>query len=486
MHYITGKNRDELLLFSHVDMWVNELNPVRLIDLVVDKIIVANKDRFEWKGLKDKGRKSYSPNTMLKLLLYGYINRISGSRRLEKETYRNIELMWLIGDLHPDHWTICSYRSNNADQVRYITIEFRKFLKSTDYIDGKVQATDGTKLKAYASRDMLTLKQIEKMLENNNKKLTQYMEDSKEIDALEELKEDIENDNIKLEDKLSRTIFKLQEKITKLEADKKHLEESTKKYIAPNDYDASLVKSRDGKIAGYNGQIIVDNKHRLISLSDITTDSNDINSLKNNIESQEEQIGLIPEILEADKGYGNTTDIETIEASNKTTCFIPLQKGNAAAKDKKNGISFIYDEDKDYFTCSKGKTLKKITSTKKDGKHTYTVYRCNDCNKCPLRDQCTTSKLGRTKRINNNEWVKKYKKRMKEEVALERIKERKSIVEHPFGTIKTWMGKMPFLLTTKKKVQIEFDLYAMVYNLKRMEKIVQLPILMRKINNYSW
>jgi len=162
MHYIQGTNRAEIKLFSEVDNWVSKNNPVRLIDLIVDKIVLSNPDEFIWKGQSKYGKKSYSPATLLKLFLYGYLNRIASSRCMEAETYRNIELMWLIGELHTDHWTISEYRKNNKDQIRFVTIGFRKFLKAKGYIDGKEVATDGSKFKAYAAKEMLSLNNIKK------------------------------------------------------------------------------------------------------------------------------------------------------------------------------------------------------------------------------------------------------------------------------------------------------------------------------------
>ena len=152
MHYKTPRSRDEILLHAHIDNWVGKDNPVRLIDLIVEKLVKSNPDTFQWKGQRNVGCKSYSPSTMLKLFLYGYLNKLPGSRCLEKETYRNIEMMWLLGDLHPDHWTICEYRRKNEEQIRFLTIEFRKFLKSENYIEGKSVAFDGSKFRQKSGR----------------------------------------------------------------------------------------------------------------------------------------------------------------------------------------------------------------------------------------------------------------------------------------------------------------------------------------------
>ena len=252
MHYKAPKSRNQIILFPEVDNWVSADNPVRLFDLFVDKLVGSQPEKFIWKGKSSVGCTSYSPATMLKLLLYGYLNKIAGSRCLENETYRNIEMIWLLGDLHPDHWTICSYRRENKEQIRYMTIEFRKFLKAEGYIDGKTTATDGSKFKAYASRNMLSMETIEKRLKSLDEKLEEYLSEFGKVDTIEELKtelldgEEAENINSALIEK----IVNLQEQIAKLETQKEQLENSEKNYLAPNDPDANLMKSTDGKIAG--------------------------------------------------------------------------------------------------------------------------------------------------------------------------------------------------------------------------------------------
>lgn len=489
MRYIQPKDRNQVLLFSNVNSWISESNPIRLIDLIIDKLVLAHPEKFKWKGLKDTGRKSYSPRTMLKLILYGYLNRMAGSRRLEKETYRNIELLWLLGELHPDHWTICEFRRKNGEQIKFVTLEFRKFLKSEKYISGKVQATDGTKIKAYTSKDMLSIKKIEKRLDKINKKLDEYLEEFKQTDTIEELTEQFENDfpNINLEKALIEKITELQEKILDLEEQKLLIENSSSNYISPNDPEARLMKSRDGKIPAYNGQTMVDGENKLITLSELTDDVNDVNRLKRNVDLQKEQIGVIPKELEADKGYVNYKNIQEVEEEGKTECYIPLQVINIKERDKRNGIKFTYDEEKDEYYCSEGKVLKLIQKNRKERSQIYDVYQGKDCNNCPLKSKCTESKIGRSiHRNKNQEWIDKYKRKMQTQKAKTKVKERGSLVEHPFGTIKIWMGKFGFLLRGIAKAQIEFYLYATAYNLKRMEKIEDMTLLLQKVENYSW
>lgn len=489
MHYIQGTNRAEIKLFPEVENWVSENNPVRLIDLIIDKIVLSNPDEFIWKGQSDTGRKSYSPTTMLKLFLYGYLNKIPSSRRLEAETYRNIELMWLTGELHPDHWTICEYRRENKEHIRFVTIEFRRFLKAEDYIDGKEVATDGSKFKAYAAKEMLSLKKIKKRLENLNEKLEKYLEEFKHADTIDELSEEFADnfEGTEINKALIDKIADLQEQVSKLTSQKERLENAGKNYLAPNDPDANLMKSRDGWIPGYNGQTVIDKKNRMIAVGEISTEANDINELKNNVDNLKEQLDIEPEIVEADKGFANINEIKEIEENSNTKCYIPIPENKKEKDDKTNGITFAYDEENDEYECSQGKKLKLKQRNKKKDNCIYDVYQCNDCAKCPLKKECTKSKKGRMiHRNKNQDWIDKYKERMKSTEAQEKNKERKTIVEHPFGTIKWIMGKLHFLLTGKEKVQIEFDLYATIYNFKRLINIDNMELLLQKAENYAW
>ncbi len=489
MHYIQGTNRAEIILFPEVENWVSKNNPVRLIDLIIEKTVLSNPAEFIWKGISDIGRKSYSPATMLKLFLYGYLNRVASSRRMETETYRNIELMWLLGDLHPDHWTINEYRKTNKKQIRFVTIEFRRFLKAEGYIDGKVVATDGSKFKAYAAKEMLSFKNIEKRLEKINEKLDEYLEEFKTTDTIDGLIEEFADnfEGAEINTALIDKIADLQEQVSQLESQKIQLENAGKNFFALNDPDANLMRSRDGKIPAYNGQTVVDKKNRMIATAEITTEANDTNELKNNLDDLIEQLDIVPETVEADKGYANTKEIKEIEENSNTKCYVPIPENKKEKDDKTNGITFSYDEENDEYECSQGKKLKLRQKNKKKRNNFYDVYQCNDCTECPLKVKCTKSKKGRMiHRNKNQDWIDKYKKRMESTKAKEKNKERKTIVEHPFGTIKWIMGKLHFLLTGKEKVQIEFDLYATVYNFKRLINIDNMELLLQKAENYAW
>jgi transposase len=483
MHYKKPKDRDELLLYPNIDLWVEEDNSVRLIDLVVEKFVSENAEACSWGGHSDQGCTSYSPSTMLKLLLYCYFNWIPGSRRMEKETYRNIELIWLLGDLKPDHWTICKFRRENKGLIRSVAITFRKFLVASGYIEGKIVVFDGSKMKAYAGRGMYSEKQLKSRIENIEQSLEKYLDNMEEIDELEDRLEQESKDK----DDLQKKIEKLEDEKDKLEGLKKKLKGSNKKYISPADPDASMMKCRDGKMACYNIQTGVDAKHHMIAIAEVTDDECDIALLKTDFETLKDQLEIIPDEIEADKGYGNLSQIREIQETYGTTCYIPIQEYPSKKLDKENGIEFRYDTDNDCYTCPGDKILHLHSRNFKQDNQIYNIYKCSDCAGCPLRNKCTKSKTGRTIKVNlNHEWMYNYRTWLGEKEAIEKVKQRKTIVEHPFGTIKLMMGKLCFLLREKYKSQIEVDLYSTAYNLKRLVNIESMEYLLQRMSNYNW
>jgi len=351
LHSKQPKNRNELLLYPHVEQWVSEDNPVRLIDKVVDTFVNENIENITCKGQNSKGCTSYGPGTMLKLLLYGYFNWISGSRRIEKETYRNIEVIWLLGDLKPDHWTICNFRKENKGLIRSAAIEFRKFLIANGYIEGKRIIFDGSKMKAYAKREMYCEKSLNARITKIEEQLDKYLDNSDQTDDLEDRLETESKENEALKSKIK----KLEEEKAKLEALKDQLEKSDKNYISPTDPDSALMKSRDGKMACYNVQTGVDAKYHMIVLAQATTDATDIELLKDDFENIKGQLGLIPKDIVADKGYGNLIHIKEIEENNETKCIIPLPEPMSKEQDKANGIEFLYDQENNQYICSNQK-----------------------------------------------------------------------------------------------------------------------------------
>jgi len=482
MSFIKTIPREQLMLPSSIDDYVSSDHIVRFIDAFVDKILEADPKLISSKGKTIEGRPCYPPCSLFKLLLYGYLNSISSSRKLEKETQRNIETIWLMNNLTPDHWTISDFRKENKEFIKIIAIDFRKFLKDNGYIKGKSISTDGTKIKAYASRDSLSMKQIDKKLANIEKEIERYLSQLQSNDSIENEQEDM----LKTSEELQNKITVLEKQIKELKFQKNILESAELEWLFPTDPDARLMKSKSGYMPAYNIQNTVDNDTHFITSCEVTNYQNDYHSLEENVATLKEELDLVPETCLGDRGYANEKQIQELE-SQGIECIIPFPETNKNKKEEEeNGISFTYDEKNDSFQCSEGKSLLLVQKNQKKHEHIYNKYQCKECAECEKQKYCTKSKKGRIiyRRI-DVEWLKSYKEKLKTEEFKEKFKLRKCVVEHPFGTMKYLMGQIPILLRGREKVQIEMDLYSTAYNLIRLKNIEKVPVLLKKLENWN-
>lgn len=350
MHNITPESRNQLSLSLNLEDRIEEDNPIRLIDLLVEMVVQANPDSFTGIGEHKLGRKSYSHQIMLKLYLYGYLNGICSSRKLEKECSRNIEIMWLLSNLRPDHKTISDYRKNNRDGIGFITLSFRRFLKDLGYIDGHTIAYDGTKLKAYASRETIKKARVDERLARLETELERYLDQMNNSDDKDD---NIDRLNEQVEDQ-RRQIEILQDEISFLKKHSDILGKRKTSSYAPADTDARVMKGRDGNYPGFNMQAGVDSKHHMIVQSYVTDNVNDLQELKPCFEKTVQQLDITPQIVIADSGYSNMGHIREIEAeSPNTRCYIPVYERHNQARRTANGITFTYNSENNTYTCSK-------------------------------------------------------------------------------------------------------------------------------------
>jgi len=485
MKYIESADRQQYQLMSSLDDLVAIDHPVRIIDKIVDSIVLGNPERFEKARETEAGRPKYHDSIMVKLYLYGYFNGISSSRKLEVETHRNKEVIWLIGSLTPDHWTISNYRKDNGENIKFVTKKFREFLKDNGYIKLKTVAIDGSKVKAYTNRDMLTVEKIETKLKGIDKKIEEYLLKITESDRRDEVIDEIERDEIESNTtKYLDKIIELQNQVAQLQKQKELLEKEGRKYISASDTEAELMKSRDGKIPAYNVQIVVDEATHMIADSEVVTEATDNEMLPYMIESIKEELGEVPEEVIADGGYNTPDVIEELEKKEKGVRIYTSQGKTSRNREE---ISFTYDEEKDEYECSAGKRLALRQKNKMMKRSLANVYQGIECKGCTLRESCTKSKKGRIyHRYLNQKWRDEYKKKMLSKLGKAKTAIRKTIVEHPFGTIKYLMGKIPLLLRGLKKVTTEVNLYVTVYNIKRLVNIDSFENLLMKIENHKW
>lgn len=484
MLFIQPEDRNQNQLFNSLEEMVERTNPVRLLDLFIDKIVRDNPDDFIRYKDSNFGAPAYMASTFLKLYIYGCINSINTSRKLEKECKRNIELKWLLGNLEPAYWVISQFRTHHKDMIDKVWKQFRKFLRSNEYIDLQTVAIDGTKLKANAKKEMLTVAGLKRMIESTDKQLEEYLEqlqlNDKSEDILEECGTTVDSGNF--HNHLIEKIIQLEEKIEKLNNDKSTMELEGLDRLSPTDKDSRLMRSRYGLIPGYNGQFAVDSKHKMIAGFQLTDEEADIHQAKPMVESLMESYGEIPGEALTDKGYYSPDDIESLEKLG-----VEMYVGVPSAPKEESGISFHYDTEKQMYICSQGKELHLISKNIKRRNSLADKYQATGCEGCPLREKCTKAKQGRIiYRYLNQEFRDKYKEKMKTVKGKAKMYLRKCIVEHPFGTIKSWMGKIQLLLRGIEKAETETCLWVTSYNFRRLINIENFDDLMGKIASYSW
>jgi len=464
MSEIIPSNRYQQEIFSSLDDQVDQESIVRIIDKAVDVITIDLSKGTEKQN--QAGRPEYPKRELLKLYLYGYMNRVKSSRKLERECKLNIEVMWLMGKLQPDHWTISKFRKENTEEIKATIKSFNRFLIESQYIEGKTIVIDGTKLKANASSSgNMNIEEISERLEDIESKMVYYLENFNQNDELDQEKE---------------KISELRKEKEELEEEIDQLKKQNKKVYVRTDPDSNIIRTKEGTRAAYNAQISCDLKHKLILATDVSSQSNDFKQLGNMYQNSKEMLlGKKPEEVIADAGYYSPDTIQKIEEDEQVNTFV------AELPEQTKG-EFKYDKQKDEYSCSQGKQLKfEKQKLNTRGRQTR-YYRCNECSGCTIKNQCTTSSKGRIKiRYINQDFRDSYREKMRDEQSREKIRLRKTIVEHPIGTIKLWLGKNPLLLRGIEKVKTEIRLVSLSYNLLRIYNIDGFYRLMNKLNKYS-
>lgn len=465
MRYHRGNSRFQQSFLS-IDDQISGDNIIRIIDDICESYC---KSITLEKGIKDTGRKAYHPADLLKILVYGYFNGISSSRKLERETQRNIELKWLTSDVAPDHKTISDFRKDNPGLVdnlfQYLIARF----KEEGLVAGKSIAVDGTKVKANAIKE-LNIDTIRKKLDNIDQQVEKYLKDIEVIDKAEDDVEELERKKTELERELEILASKKKEYEQSVEA----LQAIGQKRKSITDGDCKIMRGRTGSFWGYNIQSAVDTETHLITAVSVTSNQNDRGLLTSMVQASEEATGQKVEEAIADAGYYKTDELEKLE-ENGTRCYVAISRTPSQVKDEEEGISFRYNEEQDRYYCNEGKPLVPIGSKKrKNGKLAF-AYRGIECHLCPTRTTCTPAQQRTVHRNDDQEWIDSYHEKMHSATGKEKLSKRKSVAEHPFGTMKYYMGQMPLLLRGSSKVQTEINLYAIGYNLKRYFKLSSPP-----------
>ncbi len=461
--FIKGEARTQATLFpERLDDYITEDNAVRVIDVFIDGLDLTN---MGFKTVPEvTGRPAYHPATMLKLYVYGYLNRVLSTRRLERETGRNVELMWLLGRLAPDFKTIADFRKDNTKAIRLVCRDFVMVCRKLDLFSEAFVAIDGSKFKAVNNRDKnFTQAKLKHRLEQIDASIERYLTQIKSVDRLES-----EASKGKTE-RLESKIVKLKKEIERLNEIETQLLATPDKQISLTDPDARSMITRGTGVVGYNVQMAVDVKNHLIVAHETTNIGNDRAQLANIAKQAKEAIGTNELTVVADRGYYNSTEIKSCEDAGIKTYLPKCQTSNNQAKGFFGKRDFIYNPEIDEYKCPAGERAIYRFSRQETGKM-IRRYWAAACIRCPMKPQCTTSKYRRISRWEHEAILDVVEARIDKEP--ERMSARRNTVEHPFGTIKLWMGYTHFQMRTMERVSTEMSLHVLSYNLKRVMNIM--------------
>jgi transposase len=465
--FVEGIDRSQSTMFpERLDDWVRDDNPVRAVDVFVDALDLGGLG-FVRVTPRATGRPSYHPSVLLKLYIYGYLNRVQSSRRLEREAGRNVEVMWLTGRLVPDHKTIADFRKDYGKAIRKVCAQFVALCRELELFADASVAIDGSKFKAVNARDQnFTRAKMNRRKAQIEESVERYLHQMDSAD--------------RQEPSLARTTktTRLKDKIVTLKEEMRRLEKLEVKMLATPDKQLSLTdpdarsmatSGRGSGMVGYNVQSAVDTKHHLIVAHEVTNVGTDRAQLSAMAEQTKAVLETDALDVVADRGYYNGDEILACkEAGVTVTLPKPLTSG-VKAKGRFGKQDFVYLAADDVYRCPAGERLIYHYTNVEKGR-TLRRYWTNVCQDCAIKDQCTTGKEHRITRWEHEEVLETVQRRLDEHP--EKMRQRRETVEHPFGTIKSWMGYTHFQMKTLKRVRTEMALHVLAYNLKRVINIM--------------
>lgn len=471
--YKTGVSREQLnLLPPRIEDYVGPDNPVRAIEVYVCGLDLAKLGFRRAEPGRSAGQPSYHPADLLKAYLYGYLNRVRSSRRLEQETQRNLELMWLLKGLTPGYRTIANFRQNNWAALKATNRDFVLLLRELELLGGELVAIDGAFFHGDASTASIkTHKRLAEQLAGLERDIEAYGSALETNDASEEAHPPAGRDGGGVADKLSALMAQRADAKAVLD----RLEDCGETQLSSTDADARLLSKRGQVVAGYNVQIAVDDKHKLIIASEVVNDGNDTGQLYEMAKAAKEVLAV--ETLEAvaDSGYYNGVTLKSCEEDGIVAYVPPVKRtGRLKAQGRFSHEDFAYDAEANAYRCPAGallapnKSLKTNTGGRREIRY---VSRKATCDACPLRTRCVDKSQTRTIcRWEHEEVLDRHRARMKDAGA--RMRQRACLVEHPFGTLKCRAGYRHFLVRGFNKVRGEWSLMALCYNFSRVLTII--------------
>ncbi|WP_339100037.1 IS1182 family transposase [Pseudomonas atacamensis] len=472
--FIQGEHRgQETFLPASLDDYVTDANPVRVVDVFVDELDLV-KLGFEGAIPTDTGRPAYHPAILLKIYIYGYLNRIPSSRRLEREAQRNVELMWLTGRLMPDFKTIANFRKDNSKAIRGVCRQFVVLCQQLGLFEENLVAIDGSKFKAVNNRDRnFTSAKLKRRMEEIESSINRY------LTALDETDRQEPSVAQPKAARLHEKIDKLKAQMKELQVIETQLNESPDKQVSLTDPDARSMMTRGTGIVGYNVQTAVDTQHHLIVAHEVTNVGSDRDLLSSMAKQAREAMASDTLSVVADRGYFKSEQILACHDAG-ITAYVPKPMTSGAKADGRfNNDAFIYDAAKNEYICPAGEALIWRFSSVEKGL-TLHRYWSSNCQGCVLKSKCTPSKQRRVRRWEHEAVLEEMQNRLSNAPDMMRV--RKRTVEHPFGTLKQWMGATHFLTRKLNGVTAEMSLNVLAYNLKRVMKILGTSSLMKALS----
>ena len=465
--FIEGADRGQITLFPEcLGDWIGEDNPVRVIDVFVDELDLAEL-AFGGVDPEATGRPSYHPSVLLKLYIYGYLNRVQSSRRLEREAGRNVEVMWLTGRLVPDHKTIADFRKDNGPAIRKVCAQFVALCRELGLLANASVAIDGSKFKAVNTRDKnFTRAKMERRLAQIEESVGRYLSQLDTAD-LQEPSEALAAKTVHLKEKLAKLASELQ----RLKGLEKEMLASPDQQISLTDPDSrSMATSGRGSgVVGYNVQIAVDTEHHLIVTHEVTNTGSDRSQLAKMAKQAKHVLDAEHLDVVADRGYFNSPEILECEQAD-ITVTLPKPMTSGAKSDGRFGKQdFVYLPTEDVYRCPAGEKLTYRYTNEEAGK-TLCHYWATACPHCPLKPKCTPAPQRRISRWEHEHVLEVVQQRLDENP--QAMRQRRETAEHPFATLKMRMGATHFLMKRLPKVATEMALHVLAYNLTRVMNII--------------
>src|SRR5450755_2905069 len=470
MAHVTGQSRYQSTLFPEVlDEVVSIDDPVRVIDAFVETLDLTVLE-FSKVAAEEMGRPPYAPGDLLKLYIYGYLHRVRASRRLEAETRRNVQVMWLINRLTPAFKTIADFRKDHAEAIVGACRAFIRFCGEQSLFGAELLAIDGTKIAAVASRkQVMTAKRIEKMNEAIDRRIADYLASMDEADRQEPGSAGKPAD-------VAAAIEVLKAQKQRLQGQAEDLAARGLKQMVMTEPEAKLMRTPHGHAVAYNAQTAVDAKHKLIVAFELTNEGNDYRQLYPMAVQAQEAVGADQVTAVADTGYSNGEHGALCEQDGITAIVPRAETVNPNGPQYFSRDRFSYDRESDSWRCPAGATLSLYKTSHTQKKKEYSSGACGTC---PLKSQCTEA----ARRVIVRDFYEDARQAMHLRAMADPVwmKHRREVAEHPFGTMKWLMAHPRFLLRGLRKAKAELALGVLCYNLKRMINILGVPALLEAL-----